>query len=371
VRLFGFEEYVAQVRIEENALTRLGVPLVPAALRLEDLRSSRSQFNPGNPGLLGTARIRFRVSSYGEGRAAVLDAGGREVWHKALPRFTTWEQSFDWDGESDGGGPLPDGDYTLWVVAWPEDGKDRLSVSLPLQLDSSLRLNYRALWNGTSGLLYVPTPEALARGSHQVSTLLVAHAEAADDGYSFRAPCALELDLHGGVILGYGEVLPWFASAAVKLPLSRGWLESAAIAKLGYQGVLTDSFANFTGLTLGLPLSVALGPLSFHLAPELTLSLWEVSYEETDWPSPSFTAWAYLKGGIALNLESLTLGISAAARTLPFGRGFGIDLPVQAGLEAHWLIPGTQLFLTGALTAEAGAGGSFYLSGGAGLGLLN
>jgi hypothetical protein len=108
----------------------------------------------------------------------------------------------------------------------------------------------------------------------------------------------------------------------------------------------------------------------FFLAPELTLSLWEVS-NATSWPDPAFTAWAYLKAGVALSLQSWILGLSASARTLPFRRGLGFQLPVQAGLEAHWMIPGTQAFLTAALTAEIGEAGSFFLSGGGGLGLLN
>lgn len=384
VRLFGFEDYAAQVRVEEKSLTRLAVALVPAALRLEDLRSGRRQFNPRNPGLLGRARIRFRVSSYGSGRAAVLDAEDHEVWQKPLPRFTSWEQALDWDGRASSGSPLADGDYTLMVEASPEEGGEALQARIPLRIDSSLKLSYRLLWNGASGLLYVPSPEVLPRGGVQTSTLLASHAQAAADGYSFRTPWdlgvrlglgtprGLELDLHTGVILGYGEVVPWFASAAAKFPLSRGAVQTAALAKLGYQSVRTDSFANFTGLTLGLPASASLGVVSFFIAPELTVSLWEVSYAEPeDWPSASLTAWAYAKGGIALDLDPWTLGFSVAARTLPFGRGFGFDLPVQGGVEVHWMIPGTQLFLTAAVTGEARGVGSYYFSGGAGLGLLD
>jgi hypothetical protein len=384
VILFGYEEQTAQVRIEENALTRLSVRLQPAALRLEDLRASRAEFNPDNPGLLGRSRLRFRVSSFGVGRAAVLDSGGREVWRKELERFTTWEQVFDWNGRASDGSPLPDGSYTLLLEAVPEtrtegDG-ERLSARLDLALNRDLRLSFRPLWNGSSGLLFAPSPEALPPGSLQVSTLLVSHAEASGGGYSFRTPWdlglrlglrpGLELDLRGGAILGYGEVVPWLASAALKVPLSRGRLESTALARLAYQGVLTDSFASFTGLTLGLPLSASLGAVRFFLAPELTLSLWEVS-NATSWPDPAFTAWAYLKAGVALSLQSWILGLSASARTLPFRRGLGFQLPVQAGLEAHWMIPGTQAFLTAALTAEIGEAGSFFLSGGGGLGLLN
>jgi hypothetical protein len=375
IRLFGYEEHSAQVRIEANSLARLEIRLEPAAFRLEDLRAVRAEFSPDNPGLLGRTRLRFLVAAPGSGSAAVLGPDGQEVWRRQLGPFTTWEQAFDWNGRSAGGAELPDGPYTLLLEARPSSGGDVLSASVPLRLNRALRLSFRSLWNGSSGLLFVPSPEVLPGGTLQASTFL-----ASGDG-SFRTPWDLsmrvgigpgfELDARGGVILGYGDTSPWFLGAAAKLPLSRGRLESSALAKLAYQGALTDPFTSFTGLSLGLPLSTATGPVRFFLAPELTLSLWEVADAASDWPDPSFTAWAYLKAGAALGLGSWSVGLSAAARTLPFTRGFGLDLPVHAGLEAHWMIPGSQLFLTAAIVTEFGEAGSLDFSAGGGLGLLN
>jgi hypothetical protein len=381
VRLFGYEEYSAQVRVEPNSLTRLEVRLEPAAFRLEDLRAGRAEFNPSSPGLLGRTRLRFRVTAPGSGSAAVLGPDGQEVWRRELGPFATWEQAFDWNGRSPGGAPLPDGSYTLLLEARPESGGEGLSASIPLRLNHALRLSFRSLWSGSSGLLFVPSPEVLPGGNLQASSLLVSHAERSGGDWSFRTPWDLamragigpgfELDARGGVILGYGDSAAWFLGASAKLPLSRGPLECSALAKLAYQGALTDPFTNFTGLSLGLPLSTSAGPVRFFLAPELTLSLWEVSDAASDWPDPSFTAWAYLKAGAALSLGSWSIGLSAAMRTLPFTRGFGLDLPVHTGLEAHWMIPGTQAFLTAALITEFGGAESVDLSAGGGLGLLN
>ncbi len=383
VRLFGYEEYAGQVRIEANTLTRLEVSLQPAAFRLQDLRASRTEFSPANPGALGRTRLHFRVSAPGSGTATVRDPDGQEVWRRQLGEFTTWEQAFDWNGRSSDGAPLPDGGYTLQLEAEPAGGGESLSAPLSLRLDHTLRLSFRSLWNGSSGLMFVPSPETLPRGSLQVSTLLAALAESSGGASSIAAPWELglragigrrlELDARGGVLLGYSGLVPWFAGAAVKLPLSSGRLETAVLARLSYQGVLTDPFAGFTGLGLGLPLSASLGAVRFFLAPELALSFWEVrdGASATVWPDPSFTAWAYLKAGAAVSLGSWTLGLSAAARTLPFTRGIGLDLPVLAGLEAHWMIPGTQAFLTAAFLAELGDAGSVDFGAGGGLGLLN
>ncbi len=385
VRLFGYEDHTAVFEIAERSLTRAAVRLAAAPFRLEHLFASHTAFNPGNPGKLGQVKVRFQVSTFGTGQARVRDAEGREVWRRPLGRFTSREQELSWDGRAASGAPLPDGPYTLVVEGSPEGTGGPDSAGIPLLIDSSRRLSYRLLWSGGAGLLYVPSPEVLPRGSSQFSTLLVSHMGASAGGPTFRTPWDLglrlgmgedndlELDLHGGVILGYGEVVPWYISAAFKRPLFRpgGALESALLIKLGHQTVRTDSFASFSGLTVGLSASVAMGSLRLFVSPELTLTFWDVSYTDPGWPPPAFTAWGYAKGGVALDMDPWTVGVSASVRSLPFDRGFGLALPVQGGLELHWMIPDTQLILTAALTGEARGVGSYYFSGGVGLGLLD
>lgn len=390
VRAFGYEEQSITAEITEKTLTSLSFTLEEAVFRLENLRSNRETFNPRNSGLLGRARFRFRVSTYGSGTATVLDSAGNTVLRRELPPFATWEQSFDWNGRSESGAVLPDGAYTLRLEA--SGGRDGRSASqeLGLRLDSSLLLAYRSLWSGVSGLMYAPSPEVLPLWSFQASSNLAARVGPIGEGLSVQVPWSfalrlgvspaniLELDAQAGAVLGRAEAVPYFLGAALKAALFRKAGEPGfslgALARLSYQSVRTDTLANFTGLGLGLPALLSYGRLTLLLAPELVFSPWSVSYDldrELDFSQPAFTAFAYTRGGLILDLNPVTLGFSTSARTLPFDRGFGFDLPVLCALEAHWMLPGTQLFLSLEIAWELTSPNSYYLLAGGGLGLLN
>jgi hypothetical protein len=384
VRAFGYEEQSLTVEITEKNLTALSVTLEEAAFRLENLRSNRRAFNPHNPGLLGKVRIRFRVSTYGNGSFTVLDAAGTPLASRDLAHFSTWEQSFDWSGRSESGAMLPDGSYTVRLEARSESGGQTDSQELTLRIDGSLVLAYRSLWSGGSGLMYAPTPETLPLWSVQAATNLMAYVGRVRVPWSFGlrlgvSPSSrLELDLQGGTILGYTETVPFFVSAALKAGLFRKagkpGFNIGLLTRLAYQSVRTDPLTNFTGAGFGLPAMASLGRVSLLLAPELVLSPWSVSYEtsrEFSLSDPAFTAFLYGRGGLILDLNPVTLGFSFSLRTLPFDRGFGLDLPVQLALEAHWMLPGTQLFLSLGAAGEVGGQSPFYFMAGGGLGLLN
>jgi hypothetical protein len=390
IRAFGYEEASHPVKIYMREVTEVPVTLEEADFDLSDLQANRTTFNPRNAGLLGTARIRFRVTTYGIGQASITDPQGRVVLRRNLGRFTTWEQGLDWNGRGPSGAPLADGGYTVRIETVAEQDGRSVTAELDLRIDSTIVLRYRSLWSGSAGLLYTPSTEVLPGGSAQFSSLFLAHSSSDSGGTNVRVPIGLglrfgigeqhrfELDTSLGGMIGYHEdsfFLPWFVSAAFKASLltPSGFLSlgSAAQAKLTYQNVYTDTLANFSGLSLGLPTSVHMGSVALLFSPEIIVSPWSVSYDSSTTPAAAIHGWVYGRFGLLLDLTPVSLGASFSLRTLPFDEGFGLDLPFQAALEAHWLIPKTQLFLSLSLAGEFDPPSSYYLLGGAGLGLLN
>lgn len=388
VRAFGYREQGVAVRIFESRLTQLSVRLEEAPFSVDRLLSNRVRFNPRNGGLLGVARIRFQVSAFGRGQAVITDEGDRVVLTRDLGPFTTWEQGFEWNGLGPDRAPLPDGLYTVRIEA--SGGGVQDTETLVIRIDSSIVLRFRSLWSGSAGSLYAPSPEILPGGGVQFSSLLLAHLSADGGGTVVRAPVNLglraglgsrnlfELDTSIGGIIGYSEqsfYMPWFASAAFKASLLRTsgvvGFSSAAQAKLTYLNAYTDTLSNFTGFSLGLPTGVQLGPVSLLFSPELILAPWTVSYDSGLTPDRGVYGWAYGRFAVLLDLFPFSAAASMCLRTTSFHTGFQLDLPLQTALEAHWMIPNTQLFLSLAVAAEFESSDSFYVMGGAGLGILN
>lgn len=234
-----------------------------------------------------------------------------------------------------------------------------------------------------------------------MSSAFLAHASGAGDSYKGRVPVnfalragvnrrnLFELDTSIGGIIGVSTetlYIPWFVTAAVKSSLLRfpGDLSLATSAqiKLTYQDVHTDTLANSSGLSLGLPTALHWGSLSFLFSPELILSPYRVSYDPEETLERGLYGWFYCRTGLLLDLPPFSLGASLTLRTLPFNEGFGLDLPFQTALEAHWLVlkpnrrrpagsPGTRIFLSLYVAGEFEAADSYYLLGGAGWGVLN
>ncbi|UCF99080.1 MAG: PEGA domain-containing protein [Spirochaetaceae bacterium] len=390
VRAFGYEEESFAVNIRMGRTTELSVVLKEVDFSLSNLDANRLAFNPNNSGLLGSIQIRFRVSGPGSGRAEIVDSQNRIVMSRDFGTFTTWEQSFAWDGRDRQRVPLPDGTYTVRIQAEGARHGERETAEFAVKIDSSIVLRFRSLWSGSAGLLYAPTPEILPRGSVQVSSVVLAHASSGAEGTVVRTPVnfglrvgldrrnLFELDTSAGGIIGFSDdtlMLPWFASAAFKASLLRlpgnFGLGTTAQMKLTYQDARTDTLANSSGLSLGLPTALHWGPLSLLLAPELILSPYSVSYDPDETVELDLYEWMYGRVGLLLDLPPFSFGASLSLRSLPFNEGFALDLPFQTALEAHWLIPKTQLFLSLYVAGDFESSDSYYLFGGAGLGILN
>ena len=121
--------------------------------------------------------------------------------------------------------------------------------------------------------------------------------------------------------------------------------------------LVTDTFANFTALSVELPFQVSLGHLNLLFSAGAAGSLWYPYLVTADLtPVLSPVAWMYLRAGAMLDLGSVMAGVSASARTgrLPGGVTFlSWPAPIQAGIELHWLLPGTRLLLSAMAAGDA------------------
>jgi hypothetical protein len=395
VKSFGYVAYTTSVVIAEKAVTALSVALQPAPFDITAFSIPKAAVNPANPGLIGSIEANFSVTGPGSGEIRVEDATGAVVYTRALQDFTTWDQSFTWDVHSSAGQSLTDGVYTLKLDARGTGAEMNVTKDVLFTVDSSLKVAPRSVWSGSAGLLYAPVSEILPQGDFQLGVL---GAGISTPGLSsIQAPLQLgmrigmapgmELDAAAGLI-ATSNVLPLFASVAARwsLLVPRGGIGTSAAVQVKLAGqlsatqdstgpLMTDTFANFTGLSVELPLQLTVGSLSGLLSFGAIGSLWYPYLFQADGITPRLgpVAWLYVRAGILLDLGSVSAGISASTRTQQLPGGIALlstPIPFEAGAEIHWLIPGTRLVISGVFAGEYQDAYNYYFMGGGGLGFL-
>jgi hypothetical protein len=306
--------------------------------------------------------------------------------------FTTWDQSFTWNVRDSSGRILPDGIYRLAIDVHGRDSENRMQKEAQFRVDSTLKVAPRSVWSGSAGLLYAPVAEVLPDGDFQVAVLGAGISDFGD----FLVPVQLgarigigkkvEIDASAGIIAS-SVAVPFTASIAGRWnwasPRGAYGTGAALEAKLSLQynpspGVenilITDTFANFTGISIEVPFQVSLGAVNLMLSAGATGSLWyPYRTDVSDTPIMGPVAWLYLRAGIMVEIGSVMAGISASTRTEPLPGGIAFlssPIPFQAGAEIHWLLPGTHLTITAMMAGEYENSANYYFMGGAGLGFL-
>lgn len=122
IRKFGWQTSAKTVYVFRNTLTTVDLHMEKALFKIEELSSRPRKFNPSNSGVLGQAHFYFTVTTPGSGTFKIRDLEGNQVYEKKLPPFTSWNQSFNWDGRTANGKVLPEGIYTVEVDAKPTIG---------------------------------------------------------------------------------------------------------------------------------------------------------------------------------------------------------------------------------------------------------
>jgi hypothetical protein len=384
VSAFGYVEWIGRIEVWENVVSTISVELEPTPFAIMPPVLTRPVVNPENPGLLGSLEARFDVTGPGSATAIIFDWEGRQVFRTDLPAFTTWSQRWTWHPTP----TLPDGEYSLVVSGTGDDGRDARQ-EITFGLDRALRIAPRSTWSGGAGLLYVPTAEVLPAGAFQASIVGLANVNPVSGDLqapvqvSFRTGLGADLELDAAVGAIFTTAVPpvagslslrWQAAAPTR-PFGLGVAFEAKAALQGVPGLgilTTDTYANFSGLGLGVPLQLTAGTLSLVFEPAILFSAWQVDYFSGPVTSPSPASWVYWRVGLMVDTGAFVAGVSASARSLPLPDGlFSIDLPFQAAAEVSWLVPDTHLLIGAAVAGEfAPLPLGWYLLGGVSLGFL-
>ena len=384
VRAFGYEERQEVVTVYEKALREVTVRLKEAEFHLSNVSVGRPRLNPGNPGLLGTCRFSFEVTSPGTGKAIIADGSGREVFTTEFVRFETWNQTFLWRGRGDTGAPLPGGEYTVTIVARDEKTEAEHTRAASVTIDESLRIRYRNVWCGSAGLLYAYTVDRLPVGSFQVASFSMGHrvkeTYRIPTGLSFRLGLSeiAELDVLAGIIIENTGLVPLYGSVSSRFQMfgstAGEGLSGAIAAKIAYQSdTPTDLLASFTGISIGAPLQLSVGVLNILYAPELILSPRNIIYDPSSIGANDTGVYlrAYQRAGILVDMGSFTTGVSVSLHSFPLTERLSLyEPPLQAAWEMNLIIPETQLFLGFGVSGEFVSPDNYYLLVGGGMGFL-
>ncbi|MDP3179902.1 MAG: hypothetical protein Q8M76_18470 [Spirochaetaceae bacterium] len=410
VSRFGYQGYDSKISILAGKATRIDLAWKPARFYVSELSCSPAAFDPRDPGYLGSAAITIHASAPGTASAAILSPEGETLRELGPVPLTSSRTILRWNGRDAEGRDAPPGKYAIRVDAVGQDGlKETMSAWVQVVAGSFSRSS--SLYSGISGAALAPDARVLGPGRFESTATILSHIEPGATAMAGVSTVNIGLRLglgqplspessgwtgtgqDGGleIDLSFMEVLwaadsfanSFVATAAAKvgLPQSPGSPLSAAVyAKLNFARFLSspdgyapswDGHTRYSGLSAGLPLEVSVGGVRAFVCPELQISDFYPYWadEGAAWEVPGIFSWGYLRTGVEGSSGPISLALSAAFRTRPFGGPIGLKLPLPVAAELRWHAPDAPLVLQAFATGEVRAPGSYYFGGGLGAGI--
>lgn len=350
---FGYETAVQSVYVPEDGTASAAFALEPSPFTLSELRLKQTAFNPSNPGPLGRAEIRFSVTSFGRAELEILNARGARAALVSVPPFEETVQTVIWGGRDPEGRPLPEGEYSLILRAFPEDpAADPADFvrRAAVTIDPTLLISARGLAGGVSGLALYPDPftdpERILRFHGALRPVLSRDGSPDRSFVSLDAQAAFdpawEAALQGSFDAGDAE------SGSLGAGLKRGLVRATRFHAAAFAAAALGSSGGDPSAVppARLGLSAALGgPRAFGgLSLEFEVPSWED-------PVPVLA----LRTGAGLAGGRFAAGLSAAIRTEALTGAFALDGTIRTALEARVFLAPLALGLS--LGADFDGGG--------------
>ena len=150
VRKFGYEDFSEYVSVANHETVSVYVRLQVAPFAITNFRISKSKINPDYTSGIGKSTFSFSVTNDGSATITVLDRYGNEVWEHKFSSFSTWDQSITWNGTTNYGEILPDGQYSVCLTS------DKFEDSYPIKIDRSMLYPLSSFTPSGSGIGSLP-----------------------------------------------------------------------------------------------------------------------------------------------------------------------------------------------------------------------
>lgn len=163
VRKFGYKDFYSDVYIYRKRTTELTCNFEKADFEFLDAYASKKVFYPSGKGPLKKVKFTFEANSAANCEVSIKDFEGLEVFSTNL-EFTTWENSFVWDGKDKNGNIVLDGFYKVEI----SNGEKTMSCSVEAKTDNSLQIpsiGYDGFGVGNIPLAYSISKSSIFLGS--------------------------------------------------------------------------------------------------------------------------------------------------------------------------------------------------------------
>lgn len=155
IRKFGFKDISKSVYIPAKMIKRIFVTFEEAPFEITSIQAEKTLFNPTYSGKLGICKITAEVTAPETGTLCIYNEVKEIVASQAFNKFSTWEQTFFWNGKDSSGKLLPEGNYTAVFSS-----KD-LSKSVDIKISYSLKYHLNETTIAGTGVANIPTAQRM------------------------------------------------------------------------------------------------------------------------------------------------------------------------------------------------------------------